>query len=327
MKSDVSQIDDPRRSSRPTARRRPGSRFRISSLCLLCVLCVSVVDLVSAELTTKTQRTQRRHRDTSTEAGSRLLLVPTQGPDLDYSRFKHNSQKHSSLGCNSCHQRSDNSATPKWPGHNACTGCHLAQFVTPQVPMCVICHTGVSSSNPPLKSFPSRFNESFNMKFDHAQHNSGSARPPNGCSSCHARAGARSAALSIPVGISSHNQCYTCHTPSSKSLAGREIASCGVCHDQRSYSRTSTNARSFRFAFSHAKHGAGQRLACADCHRLTAGAAQGRQVSSPFPAEHFPASRSMTCFTCHSGKRSFGGDLAFKDCRRCHSGPTFRMPM
>ena len=47
--------------------------------------------------------------------------------------------------------------------------------------MCVICHTEVSSSNPPLKSFPTKFNESFNVKFDHAQHNTGSARPQSGC--------------------------------------------------------------------------------------------------------------------------------------------------
>jgi hypothetical protein len=49
-------------------------------------------------------------------------------------------------------------------------------------------------------------------------------------------------------------------------------------------------------------------------------------VSSPGTAEHFPASRGMNCVTCHNGRRSFGGDLAFKDCRRCHTGTTFRMP-
>jgi hypothetical protein len=34
----------------------------------------------------------------------------------------------------------------------------------------------------------------------------------------------------------------------------------------------------------------------------------------------------MNCSTCHNGKRSFGGDLAFKDCRRCHRGTNFRLP-
>ena len=292
-----------------------------TSLCCLCVLCVSVVNITRAALTTETQRTQSLHRELSMSAGS------PQGPELDYSIFKHSSQRHASLACNACHQRNDNSATPRFPGHKACTGCHLAQFVTPNVPMCVICHTDVNSSNPALKSFPTKFNESFNVKFDHAQHMTGAARPQSGCSACHSRIGRRAVALGIPGGIAAHNQCYTCHTPSSKSESGREIASCGVCHDQRRYSRTTTNARAFRFAFSHARHGTAQRLVCADCHLPSAGGPQSRQVSSPAATEHFPSTRGKTCLTCHNGKRSFGGDLAFKDCRRCHTSASFKMPM
>ncbi len=292
------------------------------SLGCLCVLCVSVANITRAALTTETQRTQSLHRELSMLTGS------PQGPDRDYANFKHTSQKHASLACTACHERGgDNSATPRFPGHKACTGCHLAQFVTPNVPMCVICHSEVNSSNPPLKNFPTEFTESFNVKFDHSQHMTGSARPQSGCAACHGRSGGRGAALAIPSGIAAHNQCYTCHTPSSKSSTGREIASCGVCHDQKSYSRTTTNAPAFRFAFSHAKHGSGQRLGCADCHLLSAGLPQSRQVSSPAAAEHFPAGRGTSCLTCHNGKRSFGGDLAFKDCRRCHTAGSFRMPM
>lgn len=252
--------------------------------------------------------------------------IAAQGPELDYSAFIHSSQRHASLACTSCHERGgDNSVTPRFPGHKACTNCHLAQFVTPAVPMCQICHTNVERGDPPLKAFPGRFNEAFNVKFDHAQHMTGNARPRGGCNSCHDKPVLRGAALSIPVGLNAHNGCYSCHTPSSKSDSGREMASCGVCHDQKAFTRTSTNSRAFRFAFSHAKHGPRQRLACADCHSLTAGAPQSRQVSSPAAAEHFPLGR-MNCLTCHNGKRSFGGDLAFKDCRRCHTGQTFRLP-
>jgi cytochrome c peroxidase len=52
-----------------------------------------------------------------------------------------------------------------------------------------------------------------------------------------------------------------------------------------------------------------------------------RQVSSPAALEHFSASGGMSCLTCHNGKRSFGGDLAFKDCRRCHTSASFKMPL
>ena len=251
-----------------------------------------------------------------------------QGPQLDYSRFLHTTQRHSSLTCTDCHERSsDNSATPSLPGHKACTNCHLAQFVTPTVSMCEICHANVNSGKPPVKGFPQKFNENFNVKFDHAQHMTGTARPAAGCISCHDRLLQRGAGLAIPVGISAHRQCYVCHTPSSRSGAGREIASCGVCHDLKRYSRTTTNARSFRYGFTHAKHGSRQRLACTDCHRVTAGLSQSKQVSSPVAAEHFPGGRGMTCARCHNGRRSFGGDLAFADCKRCHAAVTFRMPM
>ena len=294
-------------------------RFSALSLCLLSVFFVSVVSISRSKFTTEAERTQSLHRE--------LFATLPQGPGLDYSTFKHTSQRHASLACTSCHERKDNSATPIFPGHKACINCHTGQFVTAAVPMCLICHTEVSSGNPPLKSFQARFNESFNVKFDHAQHMTGAARPANGCAACHSRTGGRAAALAIPVGMSAHNQCYTCHTPSSRSQAGRELASCGVCHDQKAYSRTSTNARAFRYAFSHAKHGSAQRLACADCHTLTAGLPQSRQVSSPSVFEHFASGRGKSCLTCHNGQRSFGGDLAFKDCRRCHTSASFKMPL
>jgi hypothetical protein len=288
-------------------------------LCLLSVLCLSAKNGHLSNL--ETEGTRILHSVITT-----TFAATTQGPELDYSRFIHSSQRHASLACTSCHERgADNSATPRFPGHKACTNCHLAQFVTPAVPMCQICHSNVQSGNPPLRGFPVRFDESFNVKFDHAQHMTGTARPRNGCAGCHDKPLLRGAALSIPAGINAHNGCYSCHTPSSKSSAGRDMASCGVCHDQKRYSRTPTTARAFRFAFSHAKHGPRQRLDCVDCHLLTAGAPQSRQVSSPASAAHFPLGRS-NCLTCHNGKRAFGGDLAFKDCRRCHTGQTFRMP-
>src|SRR3970040_2005184 len=113
-------------------------------LFILCLLCVSVVSFPLSKSARETQ-----------------------GAELDYSKFLHTSQRHSSLGCTECHDRTpDNSPTPRFPGHKACSNCHLSQFVTPAVAMCLICHTDTKSSNPPLKSFPSRFNESFNVKFD-----------------------------------------------------------------------------------------------------------------------------------------------------------------
>ncbi len=250
-----------------------------------------------------------------------------QGPDLNYSTFKHSSERHAAQACSSCHQRTaDNSTRPSFPGHQACTNCHLNQFVTSASSMCGICHADVNSGKPPLKNFPDKFKESFNVKFDHSQHLNGSAKPKNGCAACHDRQLNRGVALAIPTSLNAHSQCYVCHTPGSKSAAGRDLAGCGVCHDAKSFARTSTSAAAFRASFSHAKHGPRQRLECVGCHNVTAGLSQGKQVSSPRAAEHFAVTGGQSCMSCHNGRRSFGGDLAFKDCRRCHAGTTFRMP-
>jgi c(7)-type cytochrome triheme protein len=248
--------------------------------------------------------------------------------DRDYSSFSHGSQRHASLECAACHHRVDNNARPAWPGHKDCTGCHLDQFVTPNIPMCVICHTDVNGREAPLKNFPENFKESFNVKFDHAQHLAEGARAREGCAFCHDRPLRRGVALSIPAGLlNAHGKCYTCHTPESRAFNGSEMASCGSCHDRARYAPTGTNARAFRASFSHAAHGPRQRLACADCHSPLKGLPQSRQVTAPATAQHFNSSRAMSCMTCHNGKRAFGGDLDFQNCRRCHTGPTFRMPL
>lgn len=242
---------------------------------------------------------------------------------VDFSKFLHGSPRHASLACAACHKRDANNSTrPSLPGHKACTDCHLPQFVTANQPMCAICHTDVQSGNPPVKGFPSI--RSFNAKFDHAQHNTGAARPSSGCVACHTPASRRSAAMTIPAGFNAHAQCYACHTSNAQS-AGRDIASCGACHSLAArYFRTSTNARAFRASFSHATHGSRQRLGCNDCHNLRAGAAQSRQVAAPAVSQHFNTTRGQSCMSCHNGRRAFG-DADFNDCKRCHKAQTFRM--
>src|SRR2546423_2394097 len=209
----------------------------------------------------------------------------------DYSKILHSSSKHAAIGCNECHRRADNSVRPTFPGHKSCTGCHLTQFTTPNIPMCSICHQDVNGNDPPRKAFPDKFKESFNVKFDHAQHMRGAARPKNGCVACHSSSLRRGAALTIPVGLSAHAGCYTCHTPNAQAN-GRDIASCGVCHAQQGYSRTSTDSVAYRTGFSHAQHSARQRLNCSSCHNYSAGLPQKRQGSSSPPQGPFPARKN-----------------------------------
>lgn len=246
----------------------------------------------------------------------------------DFSRFMHNSPRHAALACAACHERRDNSTRPRLPGHKACTDCHLPQFVTPNVPMCAICHTNLDGQDPPVKNFPAL--ASFNARFDHAQHNRGAARPAEGCAACHRPASRRAAALTIPAGPGAHAQCYSCHAPGSQSGA-RDLASCGVCHAPAArYSRTPVNRAAFAASFSHSTHGPRQSLRCDDCHQLRPGLAQSQQVTLPRVAQHFAPGRAQSCMSCHDGRRRIGaravfGDADFNNCRLCHKRPNFRM--
>lgn len=232
---------------------------------------------------------------------------------LDYSKFLHTSRNHSRLPCLLCHRRESNSPVPKRPGgsgHLPCAGCHAQQFLSPESPICTICHTDVKSGA--LKSFPRL--KSFRVKFDHSLHlNMGSVS----CATCH-RPSRGGVALSIPAGFNAHTTCYRCHTPRAQS-GGRDISSCGTCHQLGGYSRTPEFAVAFRVGFNHAKH---QKVTCDECHQVRASMPRRRQVTTPEPLNHHATGRGQSCMTCHDGKRAFGGD-DFTVCKRCHTGATW----
>ena len=233
---------------------------------------------------------------------------------LDYGKFLHSNQNHSRLPCLLCHRRETNAAVPQRPGgsgHLPCAGCHAQQFANAQGPLCTICHT--DSKSGALKPFPRL--KSFNMKFDHSRH---LRMGGGGCTTCH-RSSRGGVALSIPAGFNAHTTCFRCHTPRAQS-GGRDISSCGTCHQPGGYARTPESAPAYRVSFSHAKH---QKTACGECHQVRAGLPQRRQVTSPQPLNHHATGRGLSCMTCHDGKRAFGGD-DFSVCQRCHVGKTWR---
>jgi c(7)-type cytochrome triheme protein len=259
-------------------------------------------------------RASNSHASTSFEGQSPQQQM--QFPEgLDYSKFQHNSRNHSRLPCLLCHRRDSNAAVPKRPGasqHLPCAGCHAQQFSSPDSPICTICHTDPKSGA--VKPFPARL-MSFRMKFDHARHMSmGSV----GCVTCHrpARGGV---AMTIPADFNAHTTCFRCHTPRAQS-GGRDISSCGTCHQLGGYSRTPMMMPAFRVGFSHAKH---EKVTCNECHDVRAGQPQRRQVTTPEPLNHHATGRGQSCMTCHNGKRAFGGD-DFTSCKRCHTGPAWR---
>jgi c(7)-type cytochrome triheme protein len=151
------------------------------------------------------------------------------------------------------------------------------------------------------------------MKFDHAAHARGEAEPRDGCNHCH---DPRGPGKSIPAGIDAHANCFSCHTPD------KDIGKCNTCHELAPYSRTPQSRYVFRAVFSHADHGPGQGVSCAECHSVRSGG-QGRQVTNLAAREH--TGPGNNCADCHNGSRAFGGNGPndFANCRRCHTGSGF----
>ena len=265
-------------------------------------------------------------RDSSVSASSTNPLEPTprlsngsaevQDQNVDFSKFYHNNASHARLPCLLCHRRQGTAAKPTLPGaggHLPCAGCHVKEFANSSSPVCTICHTNTQTGA--LKPFPGL--RSFNMRFDHARHmRIGGAS----CATCH-RPSRGGVAMSIPAGSNAHITCYQCHGSQAKS-GDKDISSCGVCHEPGRYVRTRETASAFRVSFSHAKHNRGEGLNCNDCHRVRAGLAQRLQVAAPQPLNHHASPGTLSCMSCHNGKRVFGGD-DFSVCRRCHTGSTW----
>lgn len=251
-----------------------------------------------------------------------VLAVESSAPSAeqdegrDFSRFTHSNQTHAALPCLLCHRRESNSPRPALPGHTPCAGCHTQRFNDAGNPICTVCHTDAGSGK--LKAFPAM--KSFGMRFDHARHLSGGARPASGCVACH-RTQRGGVGFSIPAGFAAHSTCFQCHTPQAQA-GGRDISSCGTCHAPGRLARTPEAAAAYRVGFSHSKHVGAARLDCSACHNVRAGAPQARQVTAPQALMHHASERAQSCRTCHNDRRAFGIEN-FANCRRCHQGQHF----
>lgn len=239
-----------------------------------------------------------------------LLPEQTEG-EKDYSRFTHSNAYHSRLPCLLCHRRDDNSARIGFPGksgHLPCAGCHTAQFADNTSPICTICHTNAETGA--MKRFPSL--KTFSAKFNHSRHSRVN------CAVCHTSS-RRGIAFSIPSDADAHSTCFKCHTSS----APATMSSCNVCHQQGRPNWTSESAKAYSLNFSHSRHVRVAGLSCSNCHTVRAGAARGRQVSSPAAAMHFAPAGVKSCAACHNGQRTFGAN-DFANCKRCHIDNRFR---
>ncbi len=241
--------------------------------------------------------------NTATRQGMEPEIIAS---NQDYSRFRHSSVQHARMPCLLCHHREAGLTTPKMPGHMPCAGCHVQQFADNQNAICSICHTATSVKRfPPLRSF--------NVVFNHGLH-----LRQTGCATCH-KPSRRGVALSVPSGPTAHRSCFQCHGPRTE-IGGRNIGSCGTCHQPGRPVRASDWSKAYTVNFSHREHSGTN---CSSCHTVLRGSARGRQVTAPLVSMHFAPQGRASCGNCHNSKRAFGtGDFA--NCKRCHEGSTFK---
>lgn len=250
-------------------------------------------------------------------AGDRNGLEVSQATDKKYGRFSHTVTEHEEISCNECHGRKGTKL--EYAGHSSCIDCHFKEFVQNDSQVCSICHTESPAKPEEMLAFPVKFNEGFNMMFDHEQHSKGNAKPAQGCAACHSP---KSSTQTIPAGIATHSQCFTCHTQESG------IGSCSTCHEIAPYTRTTARKSPvLNYVFSHADHTSKQGVSCSECHTAKAGAPQGKQILFPVAVQHFaPRDKkgAVTCASCHDNRRAFG-ERDFADCKRCHTGAGFTL--
>ncbi|CAN5632610.1 hypothetical protein BH10ACI3_BH10ACI3_13880 [soil metagenome] len=234
-----------------------------------------------------------------------------------FQAFSHAIPEHKQFECASCHGREGKSTKLEYAGHESCVGCHLNQFTDRSLMdqtkvMCSICHEDLKANPPTMKTFPAKFVEGFNMKFDHSKHDNGKGRPAEGCAACHDPSGP---GKTIPVGIQTHSNCYQCHTPDTK------IGSCSTCHALGPYNRTLQSEYSFKAIFRHGDHSARQGVSCNECHTVVAGAPNSRQVTNISILQH-QTRPGNNCLQCHNGRRAFTGNdpTNVSSCSRCHKG-------
>lgn len=227
-----------------------------------------------------------------------------------YANFSHDREYHMRLPCLACHTRPTNAAKISFPGrvdHSPCAGCHTIQFRNKKSSICTICHIDPETGS--MKKFPGL--DGFGARFDHSKH-----RRAN-CGTCHRPAGVT---RSIPKGQTAHTTCFSCHSND----ASNSMASCGTCH-QKGEGRFigPGGAKAFKANFSHAEHSGKKGLNCSSCHVILARAGGTKQVTAPATAMHFAIKGRTSCGSCHNGKRAFGAD-DFANCKRCHTGNSFR---
>jgi hypothetical protein len=216
------------------------------------------------------------------------------------------------MTCNSCHEMANADGTcPKqevrFPKHEACAGCHTANFYTPPLTICTNCHVNASfSANNALKELTRQVTPR-KAEFSHNSHSSSS------CTECH-----RFIKGGLKVSNPSHPNCCQCHTDAAVQPT---MNNCQGCH---SASKNAGRPPSKIHSFTHKVHNTdprnGKSTECTQCHV---------NVTASKTLRTIPAPPMATCVGCHDGSdpgqahpsianATGSGAFHFSSCLKCH---------
>ncbi len=231
-------------------------------------------------------------------------------------RFDHLSEKHATVACNDCHDRSKSNGWghvrfPK-KDHKPCenAGCHAGKLVKfdPRKPeFCRTCHVagpGGHGINIHKAVYPP-YRSGEHSQFTLASSGHKTHVEAGKCEVCHTHDRAESGGPDMV--FTGHRGCAGCH----ESKAKPAMATCNGCHVKKAPEEAlaSSTWSDYRVSnlFTHASHAKKTgKNECASCH-VNAKVEKG--VHTPLPA-------MADCTSCHDGDQAF--DAVGSQCRRCH---------
>ena len=233
---------------------------------------------------------------TASEGQNIVGAVESKMLDRDL-KFNHNRAEHKKQDCSLCHQRVDNSTTPRFPGHASCLACHAADYTSSNNRLCIVCHQLPLEAQPKMAAFPARLIQFGLKEFSHKQHLD-AAKMPSGttvpkCDKCH-----QFDTGLIQASFPGHPECYSCHTHQPEG----KLAGCGACHADQSVALKFNKGTGNAFAIGNFTHGGHFKQGsidrnCDKCHNLL-----NRDLQHPDILEINTARgqrRTSGCWTCH----------------------------
>jgi hypothetical protein len=237
------------------------------------------------------------------------LPVVTKQATFDHTRNQHKAT------CDTCHLREGNETVTTFPGHQACIGCHIADFTVTQSDLCWTCHKLPLNSNADTRPFPQL--SQFGLRsFSHRDHLnpaklSKESKVPT-CEFCHKFDSSENKA-----GFPSHPQCYACHAHEPEAKKG----ACDTCHAAPDVSlkyATETGRATTEYRFYHGNHFkvASIQRVCSKCHTTNPAAAPNEVDVLQFEPIPDKIAHNSSCWQsgCHVSKNE-------QRCSKCHVKP------